>query len=173
MTTKMRSKATLEAPFDPARFPLVERGHCFEDFAVGQVWVHHWGRTLTTADNVAFSTATAAWHPLYLNVEAARAEGHPAMVMNPMLVLCVTFGLSVEDLSEMGGPFVGLDTCTFHRPGYAGDTVTATSTVVDARPSNSRPRFGIVTWATEGRNQHGEVLVSFQRTNLVAKRASA
>jgi itaconyl-CoA hydratase len=92
--------------------------------------------------------------------------------VHPMLVLCTVVGLSVEDLSEAGGPFLGVDDCTFHRPVHPGDTVTARSTVVDARPSGSRPGTGIVTWHTEGRNQRGEVVVDFSRTNLVAMRGS-
>ena len=66
-----------------------------------------------------------------------------------MLVLCTVVGMSVEDLSEYGGAFLGVEDCTFHRPVYPGDTLTARSTVAAARPSNSRPG-GIVTWHTEG-----------------------
>ncbi len=39
------------------------------------------------------------------------------------------------------------------------------------RESAKRPEFGIVTWRTEGRNQRGETVVSYQRTNLIAKRS--
>jgi len=107
---------------------------------------------------------------MHLNAEYARGHGHPDVVVNPMLVLCTTVGLSVEDLSEAGGPFLGMEDVVFHRPVYPGDTITASSTVVDAVESQSRPTSGIVTWATEARNQRGELVVSYRRTNLVAKR---
>ena len=94
-------------------FPLVTKGHKFEDFAVGQVYVHHWGRTITAGDNSLFSTATCNWNPMHLNAEYARAHGHPDVVVNPMLVLGTIVGLSVEDLCEAGGPFLGLDSCEF------------------------------------------------------------
>ncbi len=152
-------------------FPLVSKGHLFEDFIEGEVWVHHWGRTLTAGDNAVFSTATCNWNPMHLNAEFARAHGHPDVVVNPMLVLCTVVGLSVEDLSEAGGPFLGVEECTFHRPVHPGDTLTASSTVVSARRSASRPGDGIVTWRTEGRNQRGELVVDFGRTNLVRQRA--
>jgi itaconyl-CoA hydratase len=84
--------------------------------------------------------------------------------------LCTVVGLSVEDLSEAGGPFLGMEDCTFHRPVYPGDTLTARSTVVEARESESRPNVGIVTWHTEAHNQRGELVVDYRRTNLVAKR---
>ncbi len=155
--------------FDPAAFTPLRKGRDLAEFEVGRRFDHHWGRTLSDSDNVLFTTATLAHNPLYFNAEYARSEGHPGMVVNPMLVLCTVVGLSVEDLSEGGGPFLGIDELTFHRPVYPGDTLTASSTVVSVRESQSRPGFGIVTWHTEGRNQRGEVVVAYDRSNLIAK----
>ena len=89
-----------------------------------------------------FATATCHWLPMYLNLEYARRHGHPDMVIPPMLVLGVVVGLSVEDLSESGGPFLGISDCQFIRPLYAGDTVSARSTVLSARRSKSRLNVG-------------------------------
>jgi itaconyl-CoA hydratase len=60
----------------------------------------------------------------------------------------------------------------FLRPVHPGDTLTAQSTVLSARESESRPAFGIVTWRTEAQNQHGEVVLRYERTNLVARRSA-
>ena len=158
--------------FAPETHRLLSKGHAFEDFEAGQRFVHHWGRTFTDGDNALFTTMTLAYNPLYFNAEFARSEGHPGVVVNPMLVLCTVVGLSVEDLSEVGGAFLGIDELTFHRPAYSGDTLTAQSRVVSTRESESRPRFGIVTWHTEGANQRGELVVDYMRSNLVAKRAT-
>lgn len=155
---------------DFEEFPLATKGHWFEDFEIGQQLEHHWGRTLTDGDNALFSTATCNWNPMHLNVEYAKAHGHRDVVVNPMLVLCTVVGLSVEDLSEIGGPFLGMEDCTFHRPVHPDDTLTAHSTVVDARASDSRPTVGVVTWHTEAHNQHGELIVDYRRTNLVRRR---
>ncbi len=65
-----------------------------------------------------------------------------------------------------------MESLTFHRPVHPGETVTATSKVVDLRESQSRPRDGIVTWHTMGHNTKGELVVEFHRTNLVAKRGN-
>ncbi len=151
-------------------FPVAVKGNKFQDFAEGQVFSHHWGRTLTDGDNAIFSSAMCNWNPLHLNAEFARAHGHPDVVVNPMLVLCTVVGLSVEDLSETGGPFLGMENVHFHRPVYPSDTITASSTVVETRTSDSRPNVGIVTWHTEATNQRGELVVDYQRTNLIAKR---
>jgi itaconyl-CoA hydratase len=83
------------------------------------------------------------------------------------------FGLSVEDLSEGGGPFLGVDACTFVKPVYVGDTLIARSTVLNARESKGQAGYGIVTWHTVGTNQHGETVIEFNRTNLVRRRGTA
>ena len=158
--------------FDPATARAIHKGHSFDDFEVGQVFEHHWGRTINAGDNSLFSTVTMHFNPLYTNAEYARALGHPDVLVNPMLVLSTAVGLSVEDLSEGGGPFLGVDGATFHRPVHPGDTLTARSTVAGKRESASRPDFGIVTWRTEAFNQRGERVLDYQRSNLVAKRRS-
>jgi acyl dehydratase len=145
------------------------KGHYFEDFPIGREFVHHWGRTINEGDNSLFSTLTLSYNPHYFNAEFARAHGHPGIVVNPMLVFLTVFGLSVEDLSEVGGLFLGVEDLAFHRSVYPGDTLTARSTVVDRRESESRPESGIVTWHTRGFNQHGNEVIDFHRTNFVAK----
>ncbi len=157
---------------DFENFPAVVHGHQFEDFREGREFAHHWGRTITSGDNALFSTATCNWNPMHLNSEFAKAHGHPDVVVNPMLVLCTVVGLSVEDLSEIGGPFLGMENVRFHRPVHPGDTLTASSRVVEARESQTRPQTGIVTWHTEACNQHGELVLDYQRTNLVVRRRS-
>jgi len=157
---------------DLSAFPLRSKGHAFEDFREGLVFEHHWGRTLNEGDNSLFATIALRFLPLYFNAEYARAHGHPGVVIDPLLVLCTVVGLSVEDLSEAGGPFLGVEDVEFLRPVHPGDTITARSRVVSRRESESRPGFGIVTWETEGRNQRGEAVVSYRRTNLVAKRGA-
>jgi itaconyl-CoA hydratase len=157
---------------DLASFPLIPKGRQFEDFTEGQTFEHHWGRTIGESDNTLFTTMALRFTPLYFNAEYARAHGHPTVVVDPLLVLCTVVGLSVEDLSEGGGPFLGVEDVEFHRAVHPGDTVKARSTVVSKRESESRPQFGIVTWKTEGRNQRNELVVSYRRSNLVAKRSS-
>jgi len=130
-------------------------------------------RTLNEGDNSLFATVALRFIPLYFNAEYARAHGHPGVVVDPLLVLCTVIGLSVEDLSEAGGPFLGVEDVEFLRPVYPGDTLTARSVVVAKRESESRPAFGVVTWETQGRNQRGEVVVSYRRTNLIAKRRAS
>lgn len=150
---------------------LRPRGHLYEDFQVGQEFVHHWGRTITESDTIAFSTLTLSFIPLYFNVEYARAHGHESIVVNPLLVFNVVLGLSVEDCSEIGGPFVGLGKLTYRKRVFPGDTLYARSRTIACRVSASNPANGIVTWHTEGHNQHDDLVVDFERSNLVRLRA--
>ncbi|WP_037078563.1 MaoC family dehydratase [Pseudonocardia spinosispora] len=149
---------------------LWPKGHCFEDFTVGGVYTHHWGRTLLESDNSTFSSLTLSYHPTYLNRPYAKAMGHDDLVVNPMLVFLTVFGMSVEDLSEAGGAFLGVDDLVHHRPVLVGETVTARSTVVAVKDSASRPHQGIVTWRTEGFAEDGDPVITFVRTNLIARR---
>ncbi len=87
-----------------------------------------------------------------------------------MLVFNVVFGMSVQDLSEAGGAFLGIDNLTFHETVEPGDTLYAKSKVLSKRESSSRPHQGIVQWYTEGTRPDGELVVEYERTNLVDKR---
>lgn len=153
-----------------ARAVLNPKGNRFEDMTHGRVFEHHWGRTITAGDNAAFTTQTLSFCPLYFNEPYAKDQGHPTTLVNPLLVFNTVFGMTVEDLSEGGGPFLGVDECVFHQPVYVGDTLTARSEVIGARESKGQAGFGIVTWHTEGFNQRGERIVDFKRTNLVRRR---
>ena len=152
-----------------SRAELWPKGNRFEAMTPERVFEHHWGRTITDGDNAAFTTQTLSFCPLYFNRPYAESLGHPTTVVNPLLVFNTVFGITVEDLSEGGGPFLGVDECNFAAPVYVGDTLTARSTVVSARESKGQKGFGIVTWHTEGFNQHGDRVIDFHRTNLVRK----
>jgi 2-methylfumaryl-CoA hydratase len=155
---------------DPAAWPLIPRGTSFEDHVVGRVFEHHWGRTVHGSDNIAFTTQTLAFNPVYFNRDAAVAAGHADELVNPLLVFAVVFGLSVEDLSETGGPFLGAHDIRHLKDVHPGETLYASSTVLEARESGSRPDAGIVTWTTVGRDRAGDPVIEFRRTNLVRKR---
>ena len=67
-----------------AESKLRARGNRYEDFSVGQRFVHHWGRTVTESDSVLFSTLTLHYNPHYTNAAYAAAHGHPATPVNPL-----------------------------------------------------------------------------------------
>jgi itaconyl-CoA hydratase len=147
-----------------------KRGMLFEDFEVGVTIRHHWGRTLTKEESILFSNLTMNYNPALFNDEYAKSLGYKGIFINPLLIYNTVLGLSVEDLSEAGGPYLGVDDVKFFDPVYPGDTIYSASTTVSKRESKSRPGWGIVEWQTIGSNQHGEVVIEYIRTNLAKKR---
>lgn len=147
------------------------RGHRFEDFIVGRRFEHTQRKTVLESDNALFTTLTMHYNPLYLDREYATAHGYRGLVVNPLLVFNLVFGLSVEDLSEGGGPFLGIEDLVYDAPVYAGDTLRARSTVISARPSGKHEHYGIVMWETEGFNQSDAAVVRYRRSNLVRRGA--
>ena len=99
---------------------VVKTGRDFEDFAVGETYRHHWGRTLTATDNTLFVGLTMQYNPLYSNHEYATSMGYPTCPIHPLLVFNTVLGLSVEDLSERGGPFLGAEDLRFPRQVFPG-----------------------------------------------------
>jgi itaconyl-CoA hydratase len=153
----------------PADATLIVRGHTLADFEVGRIFEHRQRKTLLDSDNSLFTTLTLHYNPLYLDREQAKAAGFRDIVVNPLLVFNTVFGISVEDLSEGGGPFLGVEALDYGAVVHAGDTLSARSTVLAARLSSKHELYAIVTWATIGFKQTGERVVNFNRTNLVRR----
>lgn len=149
--------------------PIRQRGNLFEDFEIGQEFQHHWGRTVYEADSTLFSTLTLHFNPMYYNAEYARYLGYERSPINPLLVFNTIVGLSVEDLSEAGGPFLGIGKLTYGKPVYPGDTLYSRSVVIAKRVAGGGAA-GPVTWRTTGYNQHGDTVVEYERTNLIRLR---
>lgn len=144
----------------------IERGLLYEDFEVGQKFDHHWGRTFNASDASLFGNMFMQMNPIFFNAPYAKELGYEDVLVPPMFVFATVLGLSVEDLTEAGGPFLGVDEVEFVRPVYAGDTVYARSEVLSHRLSESRPGWGIVEWHTRGHDQEGNEVVKFKRRNL-------
>jgi acyl dehydratase len=57
-----------------ARARLWPKGRLYEDFQVGEVRQHHWGRTIALSDTLLFTTLTLSYNPLYCNRVYAEAR---------------------------------------------------------------------------------------------------
>jgi acyl dehydratase len=150
----------------------VRRGRHFEDFEIGRVFHHPWSRTVLESDNMLFNCLTLSYNPINFSRLAALDAGYRDIPVNPYLVFLTVFGLSVEDLSEGGGGFLGVNELSFVADVFPGDTVRAESEVLSRRASSSRPDTGVVTWRTTGLTDGGPVII-YERTNLVRMRNDA
>ena len=145
------------------------RGRVYEDFAVGDIYQHPLGRTLTQADNIWFTLLTVNNNPIHFDsVYAAQTEFKRPLV-DSTLTLAIVTGLSVSDISQ-NAINLGWDEVRLPHPVFDGDTLYAQSEVLEMRESQSRPHMGIVRFKTIGLNQDGQVVIEFKRTIMVYKR---
>jgi itaconyl-CoA hydratase len=149
------------------------RGRFLEDFHVGDVYRHVHGRTISEADNTWFTLLTNNTHQVHVNADyASRTEfGRPLVVST--LTLAIVTGLSVADVSQNAVANLGWNDVRLTAPVFAGDTLYASSEVLEVRPSRSRPGQGVVRVRTTGTNQRAETVIEFERTILVYGRGAA
>ena len=145
-------------------------GRNFEDFAVGDVYEHRPGKTITEYDNHMFTLMTMNSHPMHFDSQfAAVSEFKRNIVVSPY-TLALLIGMSVTDVSYKATANLGMTDVRFTAPVFAGDTLYGESEVMAKRLSNSRPTEGIVTVRTVGRNQDGLVVCTFLRNMLIPSR---
>ncbi|MGB5076652.1 MAG: MaoC family dehydratase [Sphingorhabdus sp.] len=145
-------------------------GRYFEDFEVGHIYEHRPGRTITDTDNVHFTLLTMNTHPAHFDYEFAKnTEFGKPLICSPLTVALMV-GMSVSDTSQKAVANLGWDKIKMTKPMFPGDTLYAESEVLEKRESSSRPEQGIVTIKTIGKNQHDDIVCTFERTMLIWKR---
>lgn len=149
-------------------------GRFFEEWRIGDHIDHPIRRTVTETDNLLFSTLTHNPQPLHIDAEAARASEYGRILVNGTFTFALMIGLTVGETTL--GTLVanlGYDKVTMPAPVFLGDTLRATSEVVETRPSKSRPGQGIVTWRHMLWNQRGETVCACLRSALLLGKESA
>ena len=145
-------------------------GRVFEDFEVGDVYEHPLGRTVLAADNAWFTLLTMNTNPVHFDVAYASRTEFGKPLVNSCLTLAIVTGQSVTDLSQNAMANLGWDEVRMPHPVFEGDTIYASSEVLETRESKSRPQVGIVRVKTTGFNQDRTVVLEFKRTFMVYKR---
>ncbi len=159
-----------------ATAPQVERdweGRFYEDFTVGVTYEHVGGRTIDGTDNAWFTLLTNNSNEVHYNTDYAEKTLFGRRLVNSCLTVAVVTGLTVAGVSRNAAANLGWDEIRLPEPVFEGDTLRARSTVLEARPSRSRPETGIVRVRTEGYKQDGTVVMTFDRTVLVYTREGA
>jgi acyl dehydratase len=146
-------------------------GKYFEELEIGMVFHHEPGRTVTETDNLLFSALTLNPQPLHLDAEFARNTEHGRILVNSIFTLGLVVGLSVGDTTlgtTLGN--LGFDRTTFPNPVFIGDTVRASTRVIEMRASRTKPDRGVVTFEHQGINQRGELVCSCVRGAMMLRR---
>jgi acyl dehydratase len=147
-------------------------GRYFDEWKVGDRIEHEIRRTVTETDNLLFSAMTYNAQPLHIDLEAAKASEFGQILVNGTFTFALMVGLSVSDTTV--GTLVanlGYDKLVMPKPVFIGDTMRATSEVVELKESRSRPQAGIVTFKHELINQRGEITCQCLRSALVKRKA--
>lgn len=156
----------------------------FEDIRIGETF--DLGRHTFTAEQIKAFAARYDPQPFHLD-EAAAARSHFGR-------LCAsgwhTASLWMKHMAEhrqrdcdarlaRGEPFVrmgpspGFRDLKWLKPVFVGDTVSYATEIVDARRSDSRAGWGILTVRNTGTNQHGEPVLEFSSVTFVECRPDA
>lgn len=146
----------------------------YEEFSVGQEFVHPWSRTVTEMDNTMFSLLTMNPQPLHIDAHFAAGTEWGQRLFNSLYTLGLVVGMSVND-TTLGTTVanLGMSDVRFPKPVFHGDTLRVRTKVVSMRPSQSRADVGLVEFEHTGLNQRDEVVAVCRRTAMMKKKAVA
>ena len=145
------------------------RGRFFEDFRFGEELRHTPSRTVTEADAALYAALYGSRFPLHGARTFAKSLGFDAPPLDDLLVFHVVFGQSVADVSRNAVANLGYAEGVFQAPVFAGDTLSARSTVIGLK-ENANRKTGVVWIRTTGTNQHGRAVIEYARWVMVNKR---
>lgn len=146
-------------------------GNYFEDFGVGQKLVHATPRTITEGDVAVYGSLYGPRFALSSASTFAALLGLDRSPIDSMLTFNVVFGKTVADVSLNAIANLGYAAGRFGQPVYPGDTLSTTS-VVKGLKQNSNGKTGVVYVRSTGVNQHGEMVVEYDRWVMVRKRSA-
>jgi acyl dehydratase len=149
-----------------------ELGRFYDDFVVGDVYQHPFGRTISEADSTWFTQLTCNTNQNHFNADLAASNPITGgrIIVNSGLTVALVLGLSVIDMSQNAVANLGWTDIRLTHPVFVGDTIYAESVCTGLRESKSRAGMGIVTMHTRGLNQDGAVVVSWDRSVMVPRR---
>jgi len=149
------------------------QGRYYEDFDVGDIYKHPYGRTVTETDNVWFTNLTLNANPMHFNEPYAAATEFGERLVDGPFVIALAVGMSVVDVSANATANLGYDDIRHHGPVFHGDTIFAESEVLSKRELESREHAGIVTTELRAYNQDSDLVLTLERTPMVLKREYA
>ena len=144
-------------------------GNYFEDFQVGQEIEHATPRTITEGDVAVYQGLFGPRFALCSADTFARSLGFERTPVDGLLVFHIVFGRTVPDVSLNAIANLGYAGGRFGRPVYPGDTLS-TVTRITGLKENSNGKTGVVYVHSTGTNQHGELVIAFDRWVMVRKR---
>jgi 2-methylfumaryl-CoA hydratase len=112
-------------------------GRLLSDFDVGRTYEHPWEVTVDAGMAALFAASFLDATPLYASRAYARTYLFEDRPLHPLLCLNLALSFSVHDVSEQAIAHLAYLDVRFPEAAYAGDTVTARSTVLGCKPASS------------------------------------
>jgi len=142
----------------------------FEDFEVGKTYPVG-SRTVNEDEIIAFATQFDP-QPFHVDKDAAANSIFGGIIASGWHTCSMIMRVMVDgflcDSSSMGSP--GVDEIRWIKPVRGGDTLAITTTVLDVKPSGSRPDRGVVWTEWRATNQHGEVVATVKGMGMFGRR---
>jgi acyl dehydratase len=143
----------------------------FEDYVPGSV--HELGTiSISETDIVEFARRYDP-QPFHIDAEAAQQTPFGGLIASGWQTAGLMMRLAVDrylsDVASLASP--GVDELRWMQPVRPGDALSVRATVLEARPSMSKPDRGLVRTLFEVRNQRGEVVMTVKGMNMLKRRA--
>ena len=145
-------------------------GRYFEELENGQEFRHWPGRTITEFDDTLFSLMSMNQHPVHTDEHFAATTQHGRRLVEGPLVISLIIGMSQADIGGRALRTLEYRDVRHLAPVFHGDSIYAESTVVAKEDRDASS--GVITVASRGLNQRGEVVVTLERVIVVPKKAS-
>ncbi len=153
----------------------------FEDIAIGERQAI--GSHLFSAEEIKRFAGAFDPQPFHMDEAAAERSHFRKLCASGWHTVAVWMKLNVREMQRQNdelaaaglplaqlGPSPGFDALKWLKPVYAGDTISFELEVAAKKLSRSRPQWGLVTISNTGRNQNGELVVSFTGHVFVERR---
>jgi 2-methylfumaryl-CoA hydratase len=147
-------------------------GYFFEDYTLGQKFVHAVPRTITSGDTALYQALTGLRNPLHCSAPFAQAMGYREMPVDDLLVFHIAFGKTVPDISYNAVANLGYAECRFVQPVYVGDTLRAETEIIGLK-ANSSGKTGVVYVRSNCFNQREELVLTWVRWVMVHRKTNA
>jgi acyl dehydratase len=142
----------------------------FEDFIVGAT-IEVGSRSLTEEELIAFAVQFDP-QPFHVDKIAAAQSMFGGIIASGWHTCGIVMRLMVDGFlvnsASLGSP--GVDEVRWIKPVRGGDTLSVTTTVLDVKPSASKPDRGVVWTEWRATNQHGELVATIKGMGMFLRR---
>jgi acyl dehydratase len=142
----------------------------FEDYVAGSV--HEFGPIAVELDEVVSFGKRFVPLAYHTDAELAKKSIYGGLIASgwhtAALMMRVYTDNYLSQIANLGSP--GVDELRWDKPVYPGDELSVRVTVLEARPSQSKPDRGIVRSFVEVLNQHRQVVMSLKMVNFMRSR---